>query len=81
MVTLVYKRVMIINFLIWQAPQSNLGAYVRPAAQFSVSKQTALSSEGRYHLYVGNPCTSLSFSTLPIIFNFSFIIDLVLLIL
>ena len=40
------------------APQSLSGAYSRPVAQFigSESRKVLLSDQGRYHLYLGNPC-------------------------
>lgn len=39
------------------APQSRTGAYDRPAAQFLGSQsQIVLQDQGRYHLYLGNPC-------------------------
>lgn len=39
------------------APQSKSGAYDRPTAQFVGSQsQIVLQDQGRYHLYLGNPC-------------------------
>jgi glutathionyl-hydroquinone reductase len=41
------------------APQSQSGAYVRPAAQFAGSgsnSKSMLPETNRYHLYLGNPC-------------------------
>lgn len=41
------------------APQSQTGAYVRPASQFARSGSSAksmLPESNRYHLYLGNPC-------------------------
>ena len=41
------------------APQSQSGAYIRPASQFSgpgISSKSMLAETKRYHIYLGNPC-------------------------
>lgn len=41
------------------APQSQSGAYIRPAAQFAgpgSSSRSMIPESNRYHLYLGNPC-------------------------